>query len=223
MKSMPDPQRVFANTVLIAPRLPHCSKHCLWLLWTLWPTEEMIFTLWCLTGKVRRVLLYTDVVFQWKLPEAVRPCWWESAGGSWGSSLGSSGPATPAASISAWRQAFFGPLYRLLHTQPQKQWWEPGPVQHPGSLKASKTPRTQVLKSPQAVTRAQDSVSREHAAFSLPSLSLHLILETHYCSSPTPSMLETATKPDWYQLRIFFLIWQTVEEYYYETIHDLLL
>lgn len=219
MKSMPDPQCVFANTVLIAPRLPRCSKYCLWLLWTLWPTAEVILTLWCLTGRVRWVLLCTDMVFQWKLPEAVRPWWWElGAVPGFLSGLRCSRHTCCFMSLRGSRPSSGSSTAAFTLGLE-----EPGPFQHLGSLQASRTPRTQVFKSPQAVTQERDSVSREHAASSLPSLSLHLILETHSCSSPTPSTLETATRLDC-QMRKKMRSWyQTVEEYDYGNIHNLVL
>ena len=140
------------------------------------------YGLWCLTGKVRWVLLCTDVVFPWKLPEAVGPWWWELV-------------AVPGflsgLRCSRHTRCFMSPRGARPSLDPSTTAFtlglkEPGPFQHPGSLQASRTPRTQVLKSPQAVTQERDSVSRETAASSLPSLSLHLILETHSCSSPTP-------------------------------------
>ena len=171
-------------------------------------------------GKVRWVQLYPDVVFQWKLREAVRPCWWESAGGSCqGSCLGSSAPATPAASCRYVARPSSDPsTTSFTASKAVTGAWTTSASWKPESFQ---DPQDSGVKVPQAVTRERDSVSREHAAFSLPSLSLHLILETHCCSSPTPSMLEMATKPDC-QMRKKMRSWyQTVEEYYYGNSHNL--
>lgn len=170
---MPDPQCVFANTVLIAPWLPCCSKYCLWLLWTLAHSGGDIDSL-VLDGRssVSPALYGCGVSVEASRGSQALVM---RAGGSarvpvWAPVL----PPHLLLHVSMWRQAFLRSFYHPF-TLGLK---EPGPFQHPGSLQASRTPRTQVLKSPQAVTQEQDSVSREHAASSLPSLSLHLILET---------------------------------------------
>ena len=221
MKLLPDPQRVFANTVLIAPQLPVvlsiiCGCR------GLWPTEEVIFTL-VLDGKssLSPALYRCGVSVEASRGSQallMRECWWQLPG--FLSGLQCSRHTCCFMSLHGARPSLDPSTTSFTASKAVTGAWT---ISASGKPESFQDPQDSGVKVPQAVTRERDSVSREHAAFSLPSLSLHLILETPCCSSPTPSMLETATKPDC-QMRKKMRSWyQTVEEYYYGNSHNLLL
>ena len=119
MKSMRDPQCVSANTVLIAPRRPRCSKCCLWLLWTLAHSGgDMDSLLLDGKGSLSPALYGCGVSV-----EASRGS--QVLGMRAGGSARVRAPVLPPhllLHVSTWRQAFLRSFYHRLHTRPQRAW-----------------------------------------------------------------------------------------------------
>ena len=121
MKSMRDPQCVSANTVLIAPWWPRCSRCCLWLLWTLAHSGGDMDSL-VLDGKGSLSPALYGCGVSVEAPRGSRALVVRAGGSArvpvWAPVL----PPHPLLHVSTWRQAFLRSFYHRLHTRPQRAW-----------------------------------------------------------------------------------------------------